>query len=91
MTACSTVESWMRIISCWLVGKAFDDAVNRLGRAGGVQGAEDQVARFGGGDGRLHRLQVAHLADQDHVRVLAQRAAQGLGEVRDVHVAPRAG
>ena len=23
ITACNTVESWMRTISCWLVGKAF--------------------------------------------------------------------
>ena len=31
------------------------------------------------------RRQVAHFADQHHVRVLTQRAAQGFGEVRHVH------
>ena len=45
-----------------------------------VERAHDEVAGLGGGEGRLDRLEVAHLADQDHVRVLAQRAAQRLGE-----------
>ncbi len=54
------------------------------GGAGGVQGAEHQVARLRGPDRRLHGLEVAHLADEDHVRVLTQHAAQGLGEARHV-------
>ena len=33
----------------------------------------------------VHRLLVAHLADEDHVRVLAQDAAQALLEGADVH------
>ena len=61
-------------------GKDVDDAVDRPLGAGGVQRAEHQVAGFGRGDGRLDRLQVAHFADQNHVRVLAQGAAEGLGE-----------
>jgi hypothetical protein len=61
-----------------LVGReGVHDAVHRAGGAGRVQGREDQVARLGGGDGRLHGGQVAHLAHQDHVRVHAQRGAQG--------------
>ncbi len=52
--------------------------------AGGVQRAEDDVAGFGRGDRRLDRLQVAHFAHEDHVRVLSQRAANGLGERRHV-------
>ena len=39
----------------------------------------------------LDGLLVAHLADQDHVRVLAQDAAQRALEGRGVHARPRAG
>ena len=60
-----------------------DDAVHGLRRAGGVQGAEDQVAGLGGGYSQLDCLQVAHLADQYDVRIFAQggpqSAAEGLG------------
>ena len=45
-----------------------------------MQRGEDHVPRFGRRDRRFDRLQVAHLADQNHVRVLPQRAADGLGE-----------
>ena len=57
-------------------GKHVDDAVDGALGAGGVQGAEDDVAGFGRGDGRLDRFQVAHFADQDHVRVLTQRRGE---------------
>ena len=40
---------------------------------------------LGGQQGRLDRVQVAHLADQDDVGVLAQAAAQAAGEAGDVH------
>ena len=54
------------------------------GRALRVQRAEDEVAGLGRGHRGRDRLEVAHLADEDHVRVLAQRAAQALGERRRV-------
>jgi hypothetical protein len=62
----------------------FDAHVEQAGdgRGGvvGVQGRQHQVA----GERSLHRdlrgFQVADLADHDHVRVLAQDRAQGLGE-----------
>jgi hypothetical protein len=38
------------------------------------------VSRLGGGKRRADRLLVAHLADQDHVRVLSQDAAHRPGE-----------
>ena len=48
-----------------------------------MQGAEDQRAHLGGGDGERDGLEVAHLADQDDVGVLAhggaQRGAEALG------------
>ena len=65
-------------------GKSAHDAVDRLGGARRVERPEDEVARLGGGDGRADRLQVAHLADEDHVRVLPERAADRLGEGRHV-------
>ena len=49
-----------------------DDAVDRLGRAGGVERSQHQVTGLLGGQGQTDRLQVAHLADEDHVRVFAQ-------------------
>ena len=68
-----------------LLGRELvDDAVHRARRARGVQRAEHEVARLGGGDRGGDRLEVAHLAEQDHVGVLAQRAADRLGERRDV-------
>ena len=65
-------------------GEGVDDAVDGAGRAGGVQRGEDQVAGFRGGDGGLDGLQVAHFADEDDVRVLAQGAAQALGKARHI-------
>ena len=72
-------------------GEDVDDAVDRALGAGGVQRAEDDVARFGRGDGRLDRLQVAHFAHQDDVGVLPQRAANGLGEASARRRRSRAG
>ena len=51
-----------------------------------MQGAEHQVAGFGGGDRQLDRLQIAQLPHQDHVRVLAQGGPQGIGEAAGVVV-----
>src|SRR5690606_617167 len=67
-----------------VAGEDVDDAVDRAGGATGVERAEHDVARFGGGDGGLDRFQVAHFADEDHVRVLPERAADRLREGGDV-------
>ena len=53
-----------------------DDAVDRVGRADRVQRREHEVAGLRRGQRGLHRLDVAHLADEDHVGVLAQHALQ---------------
>ena len=53
-----------------------DDAVDRLRRVLGVERGEDEVAGLGRGQRRADRLHVAHLADEDHVGVLAQRGLQ---------------
>ena len=45
-------------------------------RVHGVQRREHEVARLGRAQGGVDGLLVAHLADQDHVRVLAQDAPQ---------------
>ena len=53
-----------------------DDAVDRPGRAARVQRAEDEVPGLGRGQRGRDRLEVAHLAEEDHVGVLAERGAQ---------------
>ena len=69
-----------------LVGREeVEHAVDRLGRVDRVDRREHEVAGLGGGQRRLHGLLVAHLADQDHVGVLAQDAAQGALEGGGVH------
>ena len=52
-----------------------------LGRAHRVQRREHEVAGLGGGQRGPHRLGVAHLADEDHVGVLAQHPLQRAVEV----------
>ena len=49
---------------------------DRFRRVERVQSREDQVARLRRLQRRSDRLDVAHLADEDDVRILAQRAAQ---------------
>src|SRR5690606_1942298 len=61
-------------------GEHRDDAVDGLGGVHRVQGGEDQMPGLRRCDGDLGGLDVAHLADQDDVRVLAQGGAQGAGE-----------
>jgi hypothetical protein len=65
-------------------GKAVDEAVDRLGGGVRMEGAEDEEAGLGGVEGHPHRLQVAQLADEDHVGVLAERGLQGGRERRRV-------
>ena len=50
-----------------------DDSVDRLRRVLRVQGREDEVAGLGRRQRRRDRLEVAHLTDEDHVGVLAER------------------
>ena len=57
-----------------------DDAVDRRRRALRVQRREHEVAGLGRGQRGRDRLEVAHLADEDDVRVLAQRRLEGLAE-----------
>ena len=60
-----------------LVGREeVEHAVDRLGGVEGVDRREHEVAGLGRRHRRLHGLLVAHLADQDHVGVLAQDVAQ---------------
>ena len=61
-------------------GEGVDDPIHGARGAGRVQRRENKVARLRGGDRRLHRLQVAHFADENHVRVLPQRAPQALAK-----------
>ena len=56
--------------------KDVNDAVHRFGGALRMQRAEDQVAGGCRGDGQFDGFQVAHFADENDVRVFAQRAAQ---------------
>jgi hypothetical protein len=71
-TPSSTNESCARICACWCV----DDAVDGLHRRVGVQRRERQVTGFGDGQRGLDRLEVSHLTDQHHVRVLPQDVLQ---------------
>ena len=68
-----------------------DDAVDAFDRVQRVQGGENHVAGFGrvqrGADG----FQIAHFADQNHVRILTQGSAQRRRERRRIDFRPRAG
>jgi len=65
-------------------GEHVDDAVDGRGRGVRVEGGEGEVARLGDAERRLDGFEVAHFADEHHVRVLAQRRAQGVGEAARV-------
>ena len=53
-------------------GKGVDDAVDGFRRAGGVECAKDQVARFRSSQCELDGFQVAHFTHEDDVRVFAE-------------------
>ena len=57
-----------------------DDAVDRFGGVERVQRREHQMPGFGREQARFDRLEVAHLADEDDVGILPQRAPQRLRE-----------
>ena len=86
MMPSSTSESCARICGCWWAGKDVDDAVDGRRCRVGVQRAEGQVAGFRDAQRRFDGLQVAHFADQHHVRILTQRGAQRVGEALGVGV-----
>ena len=72
MIALSTAASWMRICFCWWGGntammRLIVSVASRVWRV-----EKHEVAGLGGEQGGLDRLVVAHLADQDDVRVLPQ-------------------
>src|SRR5579884_681134 len=60
--------------------KDVDHTVNRGGSRVRVQGAESEVAGFGDTQRRFNGFQVAHFADQHHVRVFTKCGAQGVAE-----------
>ena len=61
-----------------------DDPVDRLRRVQRVERGEHEVAGLGGGERGSDSLLVAHLADQDHVRVLPQHPPHCAGEALGV-------
>ena len=65
--------------------KGVDDAVDGFRRAGGVQGAEDQVPGLCGGQGELNRFEVAHFAHENDIGILAERGLQRIGEGQRVN------
>src|SRR5262245_48314875 len=65
-----------------LGGEDVDDAVDRGRRALSVQRREHEVPGLGCGERGRDRLEVAHLADEDHVGVLAERGTKSVGERR---------
>ena len=56
-----------------------EDAVDGFAGVDGVQRAQDQMAGFRRAQGDFHRLPVAHFADENDLRRLAQRGAQAVG------------
>ena len=72
----SATDSCTRTCCCCVGREHVHDAVHGLRRVLRVQRGEHEVAGLGRGQRGGDRLEVAHLADEDHVRVLAQRGLQ---------------
>ena len=69
-----------------LIGREnVDDTIDGFGRARGVQRSENKVTGGRRGQRQLDRFQVAHFADENDVRVFAQRSAQRVGKGTGVH------
>ena len=79
-TPCSVNDSIVRICCCWCAGNTSTIRLIVCTDVRGVQRGERQVAGLGERQRRLDRLEVAHLADQHDVGVLAQHGAQRLAE-----------
>ena len=69
----------------------LDHPADGLGGVDRVQRREDEMAGLGGLQRGLRGLGVAQLADQDHVRVLAEHAAERLARSSRCRARPRAG
>ena len=65
-------------------GERTDDAVDGLTGVQRVERREHEVARLRRVERDRHGLGVAHFADENHVRVLAERGAQRRGKARRV-------
>ena len=70
----------------FVLRKNADDPFDRFGRIDCMQRREHQMAGFGSFQRDFHRLAIAHLADQDHLRRLSQRGAQSQRKVRRVRM-----
>ena len=68
-----------------VAGEGVDHAVDGPLGTVGVQRGEHDVAGLGGRNGGFNGFQIAHFADQDHVRILPESAADGFGEAGDIH------
>ena len=77
-TALRLFASAWRMAPCLSGGNRSRMRLIVVGGAGGVDGAEHQVPGLGRVDGRLERLDVAQLADQDDVGVLPDGVLEGL-------------
>ena len=78
-TPCKVPANCWRICCCWCGGKT-SMMRSTVCAASCVQGGEDEVTGLSRSQRHLDRLQVAHLADQDDVRVLPQHALERLTE-----------
>ena len=63
-----------------LLGADVDDPIDGLRGAVRMKCTEDEDARFRRREAKLNRFVVAHFADDDDVRRLAERGPQGGGE-----------
>ena len=82
MTACSDRASCEVAIDRSSGRYHRQDALDRLGRVRAVNRGKNLVAGVRGAQGHSHRLAVAQLAHQDHVRDLAARLASARARTR---------
>ncbi len=85
MMALRMLASWRRTWRWWCGAKTEMMRLMLSGASSVWSVLRTRWPGLGGEEGRLDRVQVAHLADEDDVGVLAEAAAQAAGEARDVH------
>ena len=73
----------LRLLVC---REDVDDTVDGRGRRIGVQRAKRQVTGFSDTQRRFDSFQIAHFADQHHVRIFTKGSAQGVAEAFRVGV-----